>query len=630
MFYGARLYLFCCVSLVCALCAQIVPSDPVLNFRLPQFAKNGYTKWVLEGGKGIYDSAEQIRVEDMSLRVYSADERMALEMTMKSPEATLLIKENKAVSDESIEIVGTNFKVSGVGWTWDGETKEIEVKFDAVVEFTQDIGGILSDKPTDGKGAEGKRTEISSRSMSLKTTPEAYRFEFTDSVQVTSGDTVLNSGLLVALADAPREEGQSDTSMVADMKFDSISHITATDQVVISQGNRVLHAGRAEFLVREEVARFYENPRIETPEIRLNGAMMRSEKKAVLVLGSEESGRVKMEVAQVGGLGISADIPAEQETILFADRVKMEEFEAETQFTFDGSVEVTSGSMKVRANRLTLFTDPATTQTKDTSDNSTYASKVGEVVRVVAEGSVKIEGEYQEATCNKVVFHPQEKQAELSGSPQVNHNEVIITGKSMSLKPGFAQVNGSRGQPARVALPEVPDLGYANIGLVGAPASVPATPGAGESETIIQAQTLQMIENIGYNLFKFTDTVSVNGNNLNATCERMDVVVTEQTDQSTGRAIQTVQTVKAYENVVFKQSGRTATADTVSIMPVEGKIVLEGNPVVTDEKGQVTGHRITLLQGEGRAIVEGDQSKGTRPRITLPEVNSLNINELDR
>ena len=153
----------------------MTPSAPVQNFRLPRFGENGYTQWVLQGGKGIYDSAEQIRIEEMALRVYSGDERMALEMTMDSPEATLLTTENRAVSDGPIEIVGANFKVSGVGWTWNGVTKEIEVKFDVVVEFTQGMAGCSLVRSSQ-RGAAVEQTEIHSRSLLLQTTAEAYRF----------------------------------------------------------------------------------------------------------------------------------------------------------------------------------------------------------------------------------------------------------------------------------------------------------------------------------------------------------------------------------------------------------------------------------------------------------------------
>jgi hypothetical protein len=198
---------------VCALKAQMTPSAPVQNFSLPHFGENGYTQWVLQGGKGIYDSAEQIRIEEMALRVYSGDERMALEMTMDSPEATLLTAENRAVSDGPIEIVGGNFKVSGVGWTWNGLTKEIEVKFDVVVEFTQGMAGMLTGAVAP-EGTAIERTEIHSRSLLLHTTAEAYRFTFTDSVHAVSGEMDLKSEVLVAVADAPKGK-KGDRSTVA-------------------------------------------------------------------------------------------------------------------------------------------------------------------------------------------------------------------------------------------------------------------------------------------------------------------------------------------------------------------------------------------------------------------------------
>ena len=211
---------------VCTLQAQITPSAPVQNFRLPHFGENGYTQWVLQGGKGIYDSAEQIRIEEMALRVYSGDERMALEMTMDSPEATLLTAENRAVSDGPITIVGANFKVSGVGWTWNGLTKEIEVKFDVVVEFTQGMAGMLTGAVAP-EGTAVERTEIHSRSLLLHTTAEAYRFTFTDSVHAASGEMDLRSEVLVAVADAPKGK-EGDGSTVGGGTIDSIRQLITT------------------------------------------------------------------------------------------------------------------------------------------------------------------------------------------------------------------------------------------------------------------------------------------------------------------------------------------------------------------------------------------------------------------
>jgi len=81
-----------------------------------------------------------------------------------------------------------------------------------------------------------------------------------------------------------------------------------------------------------------------------------------------------------------------------------------------------------------------------------------------------------------------------------------------------------------------------------------------------------------------------------------------------------VQTIEAFDNVEFKQTGRVATCDKATIYALKSKVVLEGNAVVTDDSGKVTGHRLTLLQGKRRAIVEGDRATGKRATVTLPEI----------
>ncbi|HBR94414.1 MAG TPA: hypothetical protein DEA90_09650, partial [Opitutae bacterium] len=105
--------------------------------------------------------------------------------------------------------------------------------------------------------------------------------------------------------------------------------------------------------------------------------------------------------------------------------------------------------------------------------------------------------------------------------------------------------------------------------------------------------------------------------NLDTTCERLDVIATESKQAGTDAPL-VLERIEALEQVVIKQIGRTATADKAIILPDEGKVVLEGEAVVEDDRGRVSGHRMTLLQGERRAIVEGGGPDGERARITLP------------
>jgi lipopolysaccharide export system protein LptA len=649
----------------CTLQAQMTPSAPVKNFRLPRFGENGYTQWVLQGGKGIYDSAEKIRIEDMALRVYSGDERMALEMTMDSPEATLLTKENRAVSDGPIKIVGANFKVSGVGWAWDGVTKEIEVKFDVVVEFTQGMAGML----TGAVAAEGEAelTEIHSRSLLLQTTAEAYRFTFTDSVHAVSGEMDLKSEVLIAIADTP--EGKKDGgSTVAGGKLDSIHQLIASDQVVIHQADHVLKAGHAEFMLREQTAHFSGLPQIETAGAFLSGATIDSQEGKVVVQGGAEAGRAQMIVSQAGGLGIMGADALSSETIVLSEVITMLELEAGSQFLFEGSVDVMSGALQMRSDKLTLFADgsaqgdapaPVEPVVADASAGVAPALQLGEVKQVIAEGNVRIEQEDRVATADLVTFYPQEQRADLTGNPRiergdavvvgdsmqltpelsivegsaelrVNLGEVIVTGDRMELKPGLAVVQSNTDQRVKVVLPEMPDLGFGNLqALTLTPnktsEDVEAAPPVPGSETVVQSKALRMIEEAEHTLFRFTDTVSVSGTNLDATCGRLDVTAVPVSAEAAksvevSESQMEVEMIEAFDDVVFTQVGRVATCDRATIMPIEGKIVLEGNAVVTDEMGKVSGHRMTLLQGQRRAIVEGDRATGKRATMTLPEM----------
>ena len=664
-----------CLLCVCTLQAQMTPSAPVQNFRLPRFGDNGYTQWVLQGGKGMYDSAEQIRIEDMALRVYSGDERMALEMTMDSPEATLLTKENRAESDGPIKIVGANFKVSGVGWTWDGVTKEIEVKFDVVVEFTQGMGQMLSGAPVT-TGEEAEMTEIHSRSLLLQTTEEAYRFEFTESVHAVSGEMDLKSEVLVAIADAPEGKKDGDSAVAGGGQLDSIHQLIATDQVVIHQDGHVLKAGRAEFLLREDSAHFSGLPQIQTDGAYLSGETIHSQEGKVVVTGGEEAGRAQMIVSQAGGLGIMGAEALSSETIVLSDVITMLELEAGSQFLFEGSVDVMSGAMQMRSDKLTLLADsmaedvPAAELVAGAVVAEPVADmlaapepviRVGEVKQLIAEGSVWIKQEDRVATADQVTFYPQDERADLFGNPRVergdavvvgdsmqltptlsivegsaelsaNLGEVIVTGDRMELKPGVAVVQSNANKRVKVVLPEMQDLGYGDLqSLTLEPKSTDAgelvTTAPGR-QTVVQSKTLRMIESPDNTLFRFTETVSVKGTNLNAICGRMDVTavpvektqVSEASESAEVTSQMEVQSIEAFDNVVFKQAGRVATGDKATILPIEGKVVLEGDAVVTDEMGKVSGSRMTLLQGQRRAIVEGDRSTGQRATMTLPEM----------
>jgi lipopolysaccharide export system protein LptA len=254
--------------------------------------------------------------------------------------------------------------------------------------------------------------------------------------------------------------------------------------------------------------------------------------------------------------------------------------------------------------------------------------QVGKVTRVLAEGAVKIEQDGQIATSEQVTFFPAEQRAVLTGAPKVTNGEAVIVGQRMELQPMLAIVDGDESQPVVVTLPEMPDLGYDPFPSEDAattPAAATSTehsPEADLARTVIRSRMLRMVEEPDQTIFRFTDSVEVSATNLEASCGRLEVIAKEAAaaadGEGLGEALE-VERIEAHEAVEIRQAGRIATAGKAFILPKEGKVVLEEDAVVNDDRGRVSGHRMTLLQGQRRAIVEGGGGPGQeRARITLP------------
>ena len=606
-------FLLSCVT--AALYSQIVPNAPVKNFRLPRFGDNGYTQWMLQGGQGIYDSDEQLRVEEMAMRIYSGDERMALELSMNSPKGTLRLQEDRAYSEGAIEIVGANFKISGIGWDWSGETKEIVVKQDAVVKFTQGIAGAFVDRGEVESEGDLSETEIRSDRLVLRTTEEEYYFEFTGSVHAVSDQMDLKSGTLIALADAP--EGREGSALKsAPSKLDSIHHIIARDDVTIIQNDKTIKADEAEFFPRDQLANLYGAASVAKKGAYLSGETVRSQSGEIEIAGGEVAGRAQMILTDTGGLGILGASALTSDTIVLADMITMREESTENHFFFEGFVEVMSGAVRMQSARMTIISNKV--DQPNITDGEDSDLKVGEVKNIVAGGGIRIEQNGQVATGEQVIFYPADERAVLKGDPKVTNGEAVVTGKMMELKPMLAIISGEADDPVVVRLPEMPDLGYVAFTPSGTDVSKPKILTKTEA-TVVTSQLLHMIEESKQTLFRFTEDVEVTATNLDASCDRLDVIAVDRANAAPDAKISLeLQRIEAHNNVVIKQAGRIATAKKASILPKEGKVVLEGRAVVKDERGRAAGHRMTLFQGQRRAIVEGGGPEGERARITLP------------
>lgn len=149
--------------------------------------------------------------------------------------------------------------------------------------------------------------------------------------------------------------------------------------------------------------------------------------------------------------------------------------------------------------------------------------------------------------------------------------------------------------------------------------------------TVITSDRLEMISGKNENSFFFYGNVAVKGNNLDASCDEMEVISARAGTDTEGTIgeIGAISMIILKKNVVIEQAGRVARAGHAEIYPDQGKVILTDNPVVTDSEGVVSGFRMELVQGERVARVYGKPDGSERARVTLPTMPDLGY-EQDR
>ena len=611
------LVIFILTSVVTSLFGQMTPNAPVKNFRLPRFGANGFTDWVLQGARGLYDGEEQVRVEGMSMRVYTGDQRMALELSMDSPWATLRLKENHAYSDDTIEIIGGNFSISGVGWDWSGESREVIVKSNTAVTFNQEISGAF--RNTGNQSTTTHSTEIQSDRLLLRTNEEAYYFEFAGDVFVASDQMNLRCERLIIMADPPQSR-DSRVPTNAPNKLDSIHQMIARKDVVIRQGGKSVRGNEAKFFPREQKVDILGSASIEARGAYLYGDSIQSKHGEIVIKGAQSVGRAQMILSGAGGLGIHGNTTPSSETILIADNIIMSENVTENHFLFEGSVEVMSGGLYMRSNKMSI----AAHSSGEVIDKTDDQIKVGLVKTIISTGDVQIERSSEIITADKVIFFLDDERAVLTGDPKITNAQAVVIGDSMELNAQTAIIRGESNSPVIVRLPEIPDMGYKTFtpGLSNGAGLIEDSP-VELHDTVVKSQLLEMVEEPVHTRFLFSDEVEVSATNLNITCENLNIITRKIHNLYTlSKTSLEVERIEAVDNVLIAQKGRTSTSGKAFILPKESKVVLEGLAVVQDADGRVAGHRITLLQGQRRAIVEGGGPAGERARITLPAIPS--------
>jgi lipopolysaccharide export system protein LptA len=137
--------------------------------------------------------------------------------------------------------------------------------------------------------------------------------------------------------------------------------------------------------------------------------------------------------------------------------------------------------------------------------------------------------------------------------------------------------------------------------------------------TVITSTSMEMWSTDTETRSIFKENVTVTGNNLRLTCDKLDVIAVrmhgKDDKNSTLPAVEKFKTLVATGNVHIVQGGREVTCGKAEVFPGEDRVVLTEKPVVIDNDGPyvATGDRIVLLRGERRIF--GDNIRLQGPAI---------------
>jgi lipopolysaccharide export system protein LptA len=143
------------------------------------------------------------------------------------------------------------------------------------------------------------------------------------------------------------------------------------------------------------------------------------------------------------------------------------------------------------------------------------------------------------------------------------------------------------------------------------------------AETVIEAQACEISSTDTQTLSVFTGNVTVTGNNIRITCDRLDVVSLRSggKEDTLGKP-ERFKSLVASGKVRILQGDREATCERAEVLPGEDRITLTGRPMVVDHgnNSTATGEPLVLYRGKRRI-------DGTNVRIVLPPLKDLGFNK---
>ena len=145
--------------------------------------------------------------------------------------------------------------------------------------------------------------------------------------------------------------------------------------------------------------------------------------------------------------------------------------------------------------------------------------------------------------------------------------------------------------------------------------------------TVARADYIELLAvNEKNHRFLLEGNVSVVGNQLRLSCDKMEVKFDKDSNSSSGDFGE-ISFITALGKIEFAQKGRVSYCDALRMDVSKGEVLLEGSEdkparVIDEEWGKASGYRIVLEKGKRRARVLRGEG-GEKPSLELPALPDL-------
>ncbi|MGF1531700.1 MAG: hypothetical protein ACFCU4_10130 [Puniceicoccaceae bacterium] len=121
--------------------SSVLPEEPIRSFSLRDFDEAGLIKWELRGDTGLFVSSFLIQIEQLTFRIF--DPLPSQNTTIRSPHATIDLRDGNLSGPDFLIVDGPGFKLDGKDWTWSSPEKRLLITNGARVQFSDTVSNIL-------------------------------------------------------------------------------------------------------------------------------------------------------------------------------------------------------------------------------------------------------------------------------------------------------------------------------------------------------------------------------------------------------------------------------------------------------------------------------------------------------